>query len=52
MAATTNCQTVGRLPNLFRNATMKRFNFFFDLEIIVIVSNNIDVYVSAASTFV
>ena len=60
IGAATNCQQVARLPNLVKSAIsnadvhIKRFNllFFLDLEIIFILSNNIDVYLSADSAFV
>ena len=60
MADATNCQQVAHQPNLVKSAIesadvpIKRSNLFFflDLEIIFIVSNNINAYISADSTFV
>ena len=60
MTDATNCQQVARLPNPVKSAIesadvpIKPFNllFFLDLVIIFIVSNNIDVYMSADSAFV
>ena len=61
MAAATNCEHIARLPNVIKSVAIERADvpikrfylvFFLDSDIVFIVSNNIDVYMSANSDIV